>query len=95
MLLGGVPFFWQWGKKCVNSPHAGVESGRFYGGGGMRIRRTPDAEAFTRRMFRFRKAGSSKLSVPCVLAAAGTAPDTPSMAGRRLLGTSLSPNPEQ
>ena len=37
MLLGGVPFFWQWGKKCVNSPHAGVEAGRFYGGGGCEI----------------------------------------------------------
>ncbi len=30
---GRCSFFWQWGKKCVNSPYAGVEAGRFYGGG--------------------------------------------------------------
>lgn len=70
----------------------------YWGGDVWRIKgeiagRTPQEGTFSRLMFRFRKAGSSKLSMTGLLVPHGPAPDTPSMACRRLLGTSLSPNP--
>ena len=55
--------------------------------------RTLGEGTFSRPLFRFRKAGSSKLSAPGCLVPHGPAHDTPSMAGVRLFGTSLSQNP--